>query len=278
MDRKFTVAAVQSKPEKTLDANLNEVQAMLVEASLQGAQIVVLAENFAYHGQSDLYSIGETEATPRGPVRQFLSEQARQLGVWIIGGTVPVLEPLKPKPYARSLIYDPQGECVGHYDKIHLFDAFVQSETVKRGYSESDFYCSGSLVRTLKTDHCNLGLSVCYDLRFRELYQQLCDAKAELVAVPSAFTAVTGEYHWQVLLRARAIENQFFVVGANLVDRKHSSRALWGGTAIVDPWGTVLASLDEDIGVIVADIDLSIVSEVRQKMPIQQHKKLNTRN
>ena len=275
MDRIFCVAALQSKPQKTLDANLNQVQTLLVEAVQQGANMVVLGENFAYHGQSDLYSIGQAEATPKGPVRQFLSEQAKQLGLWIIGGTIPVLESSQLKPYARSLIYNPEGHSAGQYDKIHLFDALVQAEAVKRGYCESDFYDSGSSLTTLKTDHCNLGVSICYDLRFSELYRQLCQSKAELVAVPSAFTAATGVDHWRVLLRARAIENQFFVVGANLVDRDHQSRALWGGSAIVDPWGTVLASLDDEIGVAIADLDLSLLQKVRHKMPMQKHRKLS---
>lgn len=276
MDRQFRLAALQSKPEKTLDANLKHVQILLAEAAQKGAKIVVLAENFAYHNQPDLLSKGALEATPQGPVRQFLSEQAKQFGVWIIGGTMPVLQTGLPKPYARTLIYNPQGDCVDYYDKIHLFDALVESDKGKRGYSESDYYCSGSTVKTLKTDHCNFGFSICYDLRFAELYQRLSAAKAEVVAVPSAFTAATGMDHWQVLLRARAIENQFFVVGANLVDREHPSRALWGGSSIIDPWGTVLASIDESVGVIVADIDLSVIDKVRQKMPIQQHRVLNS--
>ena len=166
MDRIFSVAALQSKPQKTLDANLCQVQTPLVEAVQQGANMVVLGENFAYHGQSDLYSIGQSGGDSKGPVRQFLSEQARQLGLWIIGGTIPVLEPSQLKPYARSLIYNPEGHCAGQYDKIHLFDALVQAEAVKRGYCESEFYDSGASLTTLKTDHCNLGLSICYDLSF----------------------------------------------------------------------------------------------------------------
>ena len=274
MDKVFRVAALQSKPQKTLDANLNQVQSLLIDASQQGARMVVLGENFAYHGQSDLHAIGKAEATPQGPVRQFLTEQSKQLGLWIIGGTVPVLEPSQSKPYARSLIYNPQGDCAGHYDKIHLFDAVVESQSDKRGYCESDFYCAGSSLTSLETDYCILALSICYDLRFAELYQQLCHTKAQLVAVPSAFTAATGVDHWQVLLRARAIENQFYVIGANLVDREHHSRALWGGSAIIDPWGKVLASLDDEIGVAVAEIDLSVLEKVRRKMPMLQHRKL----
>lgn len=274
MDRVIRVAAIQSRPENSMEANLKSAQRLLIEAAKRGAKIVVLPENFAYYKQTNLHAIGQAEATQRGPVRQYLSEQARQLGLWIIGGTVPVLESPLSRPFARSLVYNPQGNCVGYYDKIHLFDAFLGTDVDKQAYCESDHYSPGESTVTLQTDCCNLGLSVCYDLRFSELYQQLSVAKAHVVAVPSAFTAVTGEAHWQVLLRARAIENQFFVIGANMVDRGHHSKGLWGGSAIVDPWGTVLASLDDDIGAVVADLDISMVEKVQQKMPVQMHRKL----
>jgi len=127
---------------------------------------------------------------------------------------------------------------------------------------------------TLPTEYCRLGLSVCYDLRFAELYQQLSQANAQVVTVPAAFTATTGRDHWELLLRARAVEQQFFVIGANLVDRHHSSRGLWGGSAIIDPWGTVLASLEDDTGVAVAEIDLRTIDQLRKRMPVQQHRML----
>lgn len=269
----FQVAAIQSKPEKTLEANLKNTQELLLEAAKRGSNIAVLPENFAYYRQSNLELAGGAEASESGPVRQFLSEQSALHGMWIVGGTVPVMDSLT-KPAARSLVYNPSGDCVGRYDKIHLFDAFVESETAKSSYSESDYYTHGKSIVTVPTGYCRLGLSVCYDLRFAELYQQLCQAKAQVVAVPAAFTATTGRDHWELLLRARAVENQFFVIGANLVDRHHGSRGLWGGSAIIDPWGTVLASLEDDIGVVVAEIDLRIIDQVRTKMPVQQHRTL----
>ena len=220
-----------------------------------------------------LVRAGHTEASDRGPVRQFLAEQSALLGIWIVGGTVPVMDSLS-KPVARSLVYNPKGDCVGHYDKIHLFDAYIESETAKNSYSESDYYSHGKSIVTLPTEYCRLGLSVCYDLRFAELYQQLSQANAQVVTVPAAFTATTGRDHWELLLRARAVEQQFFVIGANLVDRHHSSRGLWGGSAIVDPWGTVLASLEDDTGVAVAEIDLRTIDQLRKRMPVQQHRTL----
>ena len=268
-----TVAAVQTAPEKTLDANLAQVGELLAEAADRGAKIVVLPENFAYYGHTNLPAIGAQEADETGPVRQFLSQQSRRLGIWIVGGTIPVVAD-KSKPYARSLVYSASGDCVGHYDKIHLFDAEVESMAGTSSYAESSDYSYGQSVKTLDSDYCKLGLTVCYDLRFAELFQQLCQADAQLVTVPAAFTATTGRDHWELLLRSRALENQFFVVGANLVDRRHRTRGLWGGSSIVDPWGTVLASLSDKVGVAVADIDLDQIAQLRQRMPIRQHRRL----
>jgi nitrilase len=267
------VAAIQSRPLKQLEANLNQIQKLLVEASRQQARIAVLPENFAYYGQQDLQSIGFQETLDSGPVRQFLSEQAQRLKLWIIGGTVPVGDK-KSKPVARSLVYDPSGQCINHYDKIHLFDADVHSENNQQAYRESDSYSYGTAIKTVETDFCKLGMSVCYDLRFAALYHQLRVAGSQIVTVPAAFTAITGRDHWQLLLRARAVENQFFMVGANLVDRTSSSRGLWGGSAIIDPWGTVIAKIDDDIGVVSADINLNMIDDIRTRMPVHNHGRL----
>ena len=268
-----TVAAVQTGPEKTLDANLAQTEELLAEAADRGAEIVVLPENFAYYGQKQVSLIGVQEADETGPVRQFLSAQARRLGIWIVAGTIPVVEETS-RPFARSLVYSASGDCVDHYDKIHLFDAEIESVAGTSSYAESSDYSYGQSIKTLDTDHCRLGLTVCYDLRFAELFQQLSQDDAQLVAVPAAFTATTGRDHWELLLRTRALENQFFVVGANLVDRRHKSRGLWGGSAIVDPWGTVMASISDKIGVVVADIDLNHIAQLRQRMPVRQHRRL----
>ena len=273
----FKVAVVQSQPLKKLETNLNQIQQLLIEASRQGASIVLLPENFAYYGEHDLQSIGCQEALSGGPVRQFLSEQAKRLKLWIIGGTVPVGDK-NSKPVARSLVYDPSGHFIDHYDKIHLFDADIHSETSQQAYRESDSYSYGSAVKTVDTDFCKLGLSVCYDLRFAALYHQLRAAGSQLVTVPAAFTAITGRDHWQLLLRARAVENQFFMLGANLVDRASSSKGLWGGSAIIDPWGTVIAQLEDKVGVATAEINLAMIDEVRARMPVQKHARLRFKN
>lgn len=273
----FKVAVVQSRPLKKLDANLNQIQQLLIEASRQRASIVVLPENFAYYGEQNLQSIGCQEALSTGPVRQFLSEQAKRLKLWIIGGTLPVGDE-NSKPVARSLVYDPSGHCLDHYDKIHLFDADVHSESSQQAYRESDLYSHGRAIKTVETDVCKLGLSVCYDLRFAALYNQLRAAGAQLVTVPAAFTAITGRDHWQLLLRARAVENQFFMLGANLVDRALNAKGLWGGSAIIDPWGTVIAQLEDEVGVATADINLTMIDDIRTRMPVQNHARLKFKN
>jgi nitrilase len=271
------VAVIQSRPLRKLDANLSQIQQLLIEASRQRASVVVLPENFAYYGEQNLQTIGCQEAASDGPVRQFLSEHAKRLKLWIVGGTVPVGDK-NSKPVARSLVYDPSGHCVDHYDKIHLFDADVHSESSQQAYRESDLYSYGNAIKTVETDFCKLGLSVCYDLRFAALYHQLRVANSQLVAVPAAFTAITGRDHWQLLLKARAVENQFFMLGANLVDRANSSRGLWGGSAIVDPWGTVIAQIEDEVGVVTADINLTMIDDIRARMPVHNHARLKFKN
>ena len=271
------VAVLQSRPLKKLENNLNQIQQLLIEASRQRASIVVLPENFAYYGEQDLQAIGCQEALSNGPVRQFLSEQAKRLKLWIVGGTVPVGDN-NSKPVARSLVYDPSGHCIDHYDKIHLFDADVHSESSQQAYRESDSYSYGNAIKMVETEFCKLGLTVCYDLRFAALYHQLRAAGSQLVTVPAAFTAITGRDHWQLLLRARAVENQFFMLGANLVDRARSSRGLWGGSAIIDPWGTVIAKLEDEVGVATADINLNMIDDIRARMPVQNHARLKFKN
>ena len=275
MSHKVTVAAIQLKPASTVAENLANAEALLIEAVDAGSQLAVLPENFAHYGQSDFLQVGRDESEATGPVRQFLSAQARRYGLWLVGGTVPVAGP-NPKPFARSFLFDPKGNCVDHYDKIHLFDVELSAESEqKKLYRESDDFSAGKRVTAVSTSLAKLGLSVCYDLRFAELYGQLAALDAQIIVVPSAFTAATGKDHWQLLLRARAIENQLFMIGANLVDLNHATRGLWGGSVIVDPWGTVLASVEGDCsGVAVAEIDLALITKLQLKMPIRDHRRL----
>ncbi len=275
--KRFMAAAIQLWPQPTLEKNLEAAKVLIKRAAEDGCGLVVLPENFAYFGCKDLTDVGMAEQT-RGPVYEFLAKQARRHNVWLVGGTVPVSDSDSAKPFARSWLFDPQGNLVQHYDKIHLFDVDVpksKDQTLQQvSYRESDDYRSGTDVVVADSDLGGLGMTVCYDLRFAELYRQLADAGAQVVTVPAAFTSATGRDHWELLLRARAVENQLFVIGANMVDRGHPRRGLWGCTAIIDPWGTVLAQLDDQPGVAIAEINLERLAEVRSKMPIAQHRKL----
>lgn len=265
-------AVVQTRGDKGLEGNLAACAHWLQLASEAGATLVVLPENFAYYGCRELPRAAADESTPDGPVRQFLASQACKHGVWLLGGTIPVADTLDEKPFAASLLVSPQGEEVARYNKIHLFDVDV-AETGK-SYRESDDYRHGTDVVVAPTPLGNLGLSVCYDLRFPELYREMAARGAEILAAPSAFTAATGKVHWELLLRARAVENLCYVVAANLADRNHPNKATWGGSAIVDPWGTVLASLDDEEGFAIADIDLERLHTLRRQMPVLSHRRL----
>lgn len=266
------VAAIQMTSAGELATNLQRAQILVAQAADNGAKLVVLPENFAYYGIKNLADAARQESTPAGPVRHFLAELANKYGVWLVGGTVPIASPGAEKGYATCLLYNPQGEEATRYDKIHLFDVDVGD--AHNRYRESDDYQAGSKPVVVETPFGRLGLSVCYDLRFAELYRRLADQGAEIVAVPSAFTAKTGAAHWQVLLRSRAIENQCFMVGANMGDRDHPKRPTWGGSAIVHPWGDVLAELEGGEGVICANLEVSDIKKLKKNMPIDAHRKL----
>ncbi|KJS08859.1 MAG: hypothetical protein VR73_04225 [Gammaproteobacteria bacterium BRH_c0] len=265
-------AVVQTRGDKGLEGNLADCAHWLDRATKAGAALVVLPENFAYYGCRGLPRAGADESTPDGPVRRFLASQAKQQGVWLLGGTIPVADTPDDKPHAASLLLSPQGEEVARYNKIHLFD--VDVEETGKSYRESDDYRHGGDVVVAPTPLGNLALSVCYDLRFPELYREMTARGAEILAAPSAFTAATGRAHWELLLRARAVENLCYVVAANLADRDHPSKATWGGSAIVDPWGKVLASLDDEEGFAIADIDLERLHSLRRQMPVLSHRRL----
>lgn len=267
------VAALQMTSGGNLEANLRQAEALIDDAVKQGAQLLVLPEYFAYHGCRDLAAIAQREQLPTGPARQFLADQARHHKVWLVGGTIPVAQPDDKRAAACCFVVNDQGEDVACYQKMHLFD--VEVADAKGCYRESDDYCHGDQPVVVETPVGKLGLSVCYDLRFPELYRFLTDKGAELIVVPAAFTAATGEVHWQLLLQARAVENLCYVIGANMGDRFHPKRPTWGGSAIIDPWGKTLVQLDDGPGVIAADIDLDYLNKLRQKMPVYEHRRFH---
>lgn len=270
------IAAIQLKSDGDPGSNLVVAAHFIGQAASAGAQLVVLPEHFVYYNVRDTQAVAEAEAE-KGLARQFFAEQASQHGLWLVAGTLPLFAEQtasgdSDKPYATSLLYDACGREVAAYQKIHLFDVNVQ-KTGKR-YCESDNYGHGTRPVVAQTPCGCVGMSVCYDLRFPELYRQLTKQGAEILVAPSAFTAATGQAHWQLLLRARAVENLSYVVGANLCNRDHPKKPTWGGSAIIDPWGEVLAEMDDEEGFIIADIDLTRVKELRQNMPVLEHRRL----
>ena len=271
------IAAIQLKSDGDPSSNLAVAAHFISEAASAGAQLVVLPEHFVYYNVRDTQAVAEAEAE-KGLARQFFAEQASQYGLWLVAGTLPLFAEQtasgdSAKPYATSLLYDAGGREVAAYQKIHLFDVNVQ-KTGKR-YCESDSYSHGTRPVVAQTPCGCVGMSACYDLRFPELYRQLTEQGAEILVAPSAFTAATGQAHWQLLLRARAVENLSYVVGANLCNRDHPKKPTWGGSTIIDPWGEVLVEMNDEEGFIIADIDLARVKELRQNMPVLEHRRLS---
>ncbi|MEQ8407274.1 MAG: carbon-nitrogen hydrolase family protein [Gammaproteobacteria bacterium] len=277
------IAAVQMVSSANIDENLAAAGRLIEQAAEQGAGIVLLPEVFAVLEGGPMREYGEEQG--RGKIQDFLSGQAMTHQVILIGGTIPLIsrpglqaddpDYLVDKERVRpaSPVYDGSGALVARYDKIHLFD--VQVADSQASYSESRSYEGGTDLVTLPTPMGCLGLSVCYDLRFPELYRALFKQGAEIVTVPAAFTKVTGEAHWETLLRARAIENQCYIVAANQGGKHNPKRETWGHSMIIDPWGTVLAEVTESgEGIAVAEIDLPNLRAIRERMPIIEQMKL----
>jgi deaminated glutathione amidase len=267
------IAAIQMTSGPDVSANLLDARALLEEAARRGAQLAALPENFSFMGLSDADKRRIAEDDGRGPVQDFLAETARRLGIWIVGGTVPLRGASDGRAAAASLVYDSAGERRARYDKIHLFDVHLPER--EESYRESAHVAPGSTPVIVPTPVGRLGLSVCYDVRFPELFRRLSAAGAELLAVPSAFTEPTGRAHWEPLLRARAIENLCFVVAPAQSGFHANGRETYGDSMIVDHWGRVLERLPRGRGCITAEIDLERQRGDRASFPSLTHRVLN---
>ena len=265
------VAAIQMISGADVQSNLEQAARLMADAAEQGAQLILLPECFAAFGNRTLTEIAAAEFENRGPIRTFLRQQARELGVWLVGGSIPLPATHNGKALACSLVVDDQGKEVARYDKLHLFDVEVADS--QRSYQESRDYGYGDRLVCIDTPVGRLGLSICYDVRFAELYQALRNAGAELIVVPSAFTAVTGAAHWEVLLRARAIESQCYVLAANQGGVHANGRETWGHSCLIDPWGEIKACLPQGEGVICGEIDLQHMNDIRRRMPVAMHRR-----
>lgn len=266
------LAAIQMNSGAQVTANLREAGRLMATAAAQGAELVVLPENFALMARNDDERIAAGELDGSGSIQDFLAEKAAHLRVWIVGGSVPVLAG-DGKVYARCPVYNARGERVACYDKIHLFDVTVNA--AGESYHESRSITAGERPVVVDTPFGKLGLSICYDLRFPELYRELVAQGAVVLAVPSAFTCTTGARHWSLLNRARAVENLAFVIAAAQTGTHVNGRETWGHSMIVDPWGDVLAERASEPGVVMAAIDTGAQQRLRQRFPALQHRRLS---
>lgn len=266
------VAALQMTSAADVAVNLEAAARLLAEARAAGARVAVLPENFSFMGLRDVDKRAIAEPDGDGPVQRFLSQQARELGLWIVGGTTPIAQEAGGRIAAACLVYGDDGRRSARYDKMHLFDVDIPGRA--ESYRESANIAPGSRAVLVPTPAGLLGLSVCYDMRFPELYRQLSAAGAQWFTIPSAFTVPTGRAHWEVLLRSRAIENLSYVVAAAQWGRHANGRDTYGDSLIVDYWGTVLARLSAGSGVVIAELDLVAQAETRRNFPALTHRLL----
>jgi deaminated glutathione amidase len=269
---KAAVIQMTSSPE--VQANLDVARRLLESARAQGAVLAALPENFAIMGRTEQEKLAVSESEGDGPIQNFLASTARELGLWIVGGTIPVRsERVTGKVAAAELVYDASGTQVARYDKIHLFDVDLPGREER--YRESATIAAGERPVVVDTPIGRLGLAVCYDLRFPELFRGLLAQTAQVFCLPSAFTAPTGLAHWDVLIRARAIENLCYMLAPAQWGRHANGRETYGDSMIVHPWGEVLDRRRDGVGLAIADIDLSLQSELRERFPCVSHRRLS---
>ncbi|WP_018693890.1 carbon-nitrogen hydrolase family protein [Algicola sagamiensis] len=265
------VYALQMTSGPDLEANFTTVERLLSGMAVAPRSFVVLPECFSYFGGKEQTNLQLMASLEESVIAKRLSAIAKTHQIWLVGGTIPIQFSKHDTRFsATSLLFDPEGECKAHYEKIHLFDVQVDDGT--GSYRESETTSPGQRIVTASIyDEWCLGMSVCYDVRFPGLYQSLRKQGANILSVPSAFTHVTGKAHWETLIRARAIETQSFVIAANQTGKHSNGRETYGHSLIVSPWGEILAQADERPQVIEAKLDFDIVQNVRQKMPILAH-------
>jgi len=274
MPKGTKIAVVQMNSSAEPPASLELAADLIRESRRRGAELAVLPENFSVMPAAEVDRLAFAEPDSDGPVQSFLSEQARRHGIWIIGGTAPLVGESGGRIKPTCLVFDASGERVAHYQKIHLFDVQVNDA---ESYRESDAFEPGGTgednLVCVDTPAGRVGLSVCYDLRFPALYSRLASRGAQILSVPAAFTAVTGEAHWEPLLRARAIENQAYVVAPAQWGHHASGRRTHGHSMIIDPWGRILTTLESGNGVITADIELEQLADLRKRFPTLDHRR-----
>lgn len=267
------VAAIQMVSSANLAENLASAAALIDRAAADGAELAVLPEYFPIISDNERDKFAVREPFGNGNVQKFLAEQARTHKLWLMAGSIPLDSGDPGHVYNSCLLYNPDGKVVARYDKIHLFDVQVDASG-KETYNESNTIMAGSGVVVAKTPFAQIGMSICYDLRFPELYRRMLAQDISIITVPSAFTYTTGQRHWELLLRARAVENLCFVIASNQGGQNTARRSTWGHSMIVDPWGEILAVVEQGPGVACVDIDLGKLSSLRKSFPALEHRKL----
>lgn len=267
------VAAVQMVSGTAIDANLKTAETLIAEAAATGAELVALPEYFCLMGASDSDKVAVRESDGRGPIQDFLAAQARRHGLWLVGGTAPLACEQPGRVRNSVLVFGPDGARAARYDKIHLFnfskggESYDEARTIEPGRDVRTFAFTSKGGVPLK-----VGLSVCYDLRFPELYRAM--GEPDLILVPAAFTATTGRAHWVTLLKARAIENLCYVLAPAQGGHHENGRATFGHSMLIDPWGAIVAERAEGPGVVVGDVQPQLIAEVRGNLPALQHRVL----
>ncbi len=264
------VACIQMSSGDDVQVNLARAGEWLKEAAEQGAELALLPENFSFMSTNDDARQGVSEPESTSRVLDFLSRRAREYRMAVVGGSVPLISNNPGKIRNVCPVLSQRGAMLGMYDKIHLFDVDLEHEC----YRESDTILPGTSSLKVNVKGWNIGLSICYDVRFPELYRCYADCGCHVLTVPAAFTVPTGMAHWETLLRARAIENQAYVLAAGQWGEHPGGRKTWGHSMIIDPWGDVMAQQEEGEGVIVADMDLEFIQQVRSSLPALKHRRL----
>jgi nitrilase len=269
------VAAIQMVSTAVVEDNLQQARSLLQQAAALGAELALLPEYFCLIGQHDADKLAIQEPFGSGPIQQALADAARELGLWLVAGTLPLTGAGAGRVFNSSLAFNPQGACVARYDKIHLFrfdngkERYDESRVLERGHTPTRFALSSKDGHTWQ-----IGMSVCYDLRFAELYRGYAQSGVDLLLLPAAFTHTTGKAHWEVLLRARAIENLAYVAAAAQGGVHSNGRQTWGQSLLIDPWGHVLAQQAQGPGVVLAELDAVAMQHWRSQLPALQHRVL----
>ncbi|WP_088283501.1 carbon-nitrogen hydrolase family protein [Ideonella sp. A 288] len=264
------IAALQMVSTPDVDRNLEAAERGIAEAAAAGVRLVALPEYFCLLGRSDRDKLAVAEADGDGPIQAFLSDAARRHGLWVVGGTLPMRTDHAEQVRNSCCVYAPDGSRAARYDKIHLF-AF---DNGGERYDEGRTLQAGDTPVAFDAEGLRVGLSVCYDLRFPELYRALMVPPCDLIVVPSAFTHTTGQAHWELLLRARAVENQCYILAPAQGGLHENGRRTWGHSLLVDPWGKVLACRDEGEGLVAGELDRERLAQVRRQLPALAHRRL----